>query len=260
MISGASNVYAWEAGLTFNPDLLTCTGFSEGNFLSAVAGPKGTYYQRGVINNTAGTVYYPSYCSLLGDVPGASGSGTLAQATFKVKTPGVSDIHLSDVECYNYNLYLIPVNIIDVHTVVSATTSNKVFTVSNLTGSGRKVYGCGFYDYAFNSTLKEISFKVAGPKEATQAGTVLEISGSFSNVTIPKTLLPAPTPPLVWAVLINGTALSTEKTTKSENTTHTSIYFTFPPGTNDVQITTRFRSSTISMNPSVKHPFPWDRA
>jgi hypothetical protein len=50
----------------------------------------------------------------------------------------------------------------------------------------------------------------------------------------------------VWAVLINGTALSTKQIT--QNTTHTCIYFTFPPGTNNVQVTTHFMSSNISMS------------
>jgi hypothetical protein len=52
----------------------------------------------------------------------------------------------------------------------------------------------------------------------------------------------------MWVVLINGTALSAEEITVTENATHTCIYFTFPPGINDVQITTGFRPSTISMS------------
>jgi hypothetical protein len=235
MIRDAQNIYCWQAGLTFNPHLLNCTGLSEGRFLSDVEGPAGTYFIRGIINNTAGTVWPPSSCTLLGKVPGASGNGILSNATFKVKAPGVSDIHLSDVKMVDSNLNLVPVNIIDVYTAVVGTIPHKVVTVSNLTGSAAKAYGCCFYDYAFNSTLKEISFKVAGPYS------------SFSNVTIPKALLPPPVPSRAWAVIINGTPVSMEKIIVTENATHTYLYFTYPAGLNDVQITTRFMPSVISI-------------
>jgi hypothetical protein len=242
LIRNAHNIYAWQAGLTFNATLLNCTGFFEGEFLSSVGATQ--FPPVGKINNTLGMIRPPYFCTLLGEIV-ASGDGRLAYATFKVKATGVSNIHLSDSEVLNYDLNVVPVNIIDVYTAIVDTTSHTVVTVSNLTGSSKE-YATRFYDHAFNLTLKEISFKTAGPSEITQHAGILKISASFSNVTIPKTLLPAPAPPHVWAVLVNGTSLSTEKIT--ENTTHTSIYFTFPPGINNIQITTRFRPSTISMS------------
>jgi hypothetical protein len=241
MIRNANSIYSWEAGLAFNATLLNCTGLFEGEFLKSVGG---TYWVKGTVNNTLEMVRPPCFCTLLGDKV-ASGDGQLAYATFKVEALGVSDIHLSDVEVFDYNLHVIPINIIDVYTVIVGTTSNTVVTVSNLTGSSQE-YAIRFYDHAFNPTLNETSFKTAGPNAITP--NIPEVSASFCNVTIPKALLPAPTPPHVWAVLINGTALSTGEITVTENATHTSIYFTFPPGINDVQITTLFMSSTISMS------------
>jgi hypothetical protein len=245
LIRNANNIYDWQAGLTFNASLLNCTGFFEGEFLKSAGSTQ--FLASGKINNTLGMIRPPFTCILVGDVPGATGNGRLAYATFKVKATGVSNIHLSDLEVLNYDLNVVPINIIDLYTVIVDTTSHTVVTVSNLTGSGRE-YATRFYDHAFNSTLNETSFKTSGPSEISQHSGILEISGSFCNVTIPKTLLPPPVSPRDWAVLINGTALSAEKTIKSENTTHTSIYFTFPAGINDVQITTRFRPSTISMD------------
>ena len=241
MIRDASEVYAWQIGLIFNKDLLECTGFFEGDFLKNVGITQ--FPPVGVINNTAGMVRPPYYCTLLGDVY-ASYSGILAYATFNVSALGVSDIHLIDVQVYDYNLNIVPVNIIDVYTVDFDTTSHRVVMVSNLTG-GIPEYISGFYGHAFNPTLNETSFKTGGPDKIVQESGTLEISGSFSNVTIPKTLLPPPESPRVWAVIINGIALSIEEIIKSENTTHTSVYFTFPPGENDVRITTRFRPSSI---------------
>jgi len=249
MIRDASNVFAWYAGLTFNPGLLECTSFFEGEFLSDAAGPYGAYFIPGIINNTMGMIRPPSGCTLLGEVPGATGDGRLAYATFKVKAPGVSDIHFSDVKVLNYDLFLVPVNIIDIYTVFVETTPHTVVTVSNLTGAVpydvAPEYVSGFYGHDKNLTRKEISFNVAGPHTIAHEGGILTISGSFSNVTIPKALLPPPEHPYVWAVIVNGTARIVEA--PRENATHTSIYFTFPPGINEVQITTRFMPSIISI-------------
>jgi len=232
MIRDASNVYAWQAGLTFNPDLLECTSFFEGEFLSDAAGSEGTYFFPGTINNTMGMIWPPSGCTLLGDY-WASGDGRLAYATFKVVAIGVSDIHLSNVKVLNYELREVRINIIDIYTVVLDTTAHTVVIVSNSTSTMIEPPGSGFHGHSFNLTLEEVSFNVAGPKLG------------FSNVTIPKALLPHPDPPRVWAVIINGTARIIEA--PRENTTHTSLYFTYPAGLNGVQITTRFMPSTISI-------------
>ena len=234
MIRDAQEVRAWQAGLTFNPDLLNCTGFFEGEFLSDVGS---TFWMAGTINNTAGVIF-PAYgCTTLkdpvtGEVPVATGDGRLAYATFKVKAPGVSDIHLSNVKAIDINFYSVLINIIDVYTVVVDTTPHTVITVSNSTGTIIEPPGSGFYDHAFNLTLKEISFKVTGPNP------------SFSNVTIPKTLLSVSTLD-EWAVIIDGLPVSR---TVTENATHTSIYFTYTLGIHEVRITTRpLASSTISI-------------
>ncbi len=232
-IRGAPNVYGWQAGLTFNATILNCTGFSEGEFLSDVGD---TYWFPEAINNTAGVIDAHG-SMLLGEIT-ASGDGRLAYLTFKVKATGISDLHLRDVVLADWvkvdtdwEKVVIPFNIVDVYTAVVDTTHYKVVTVSNSTDQDA-LYDSGLYDHAFNSTLKEVSFKVTGPHPA------------FSNVTIPKTLLSPPELPYVWGVIIDGISMSR---TVTENETHTFIYFTYSEGIHNVHITTRFMSSTISM-------------
>ena len=235
MIRDANNIRAWQAGLTFNATLLECTDFKEGEFLSDEGD---TFWTPGTINNTAGWIFPPYGCTTLRDpdtgiVPIATGDGRLAYATFKVKAPGVSDIHLSNVKVLDYELREVPVNIIDVYTAIRDAAPHTVVIVSNSSGTIEKPPGSGFYGHSFNPDLNETSFYVTGPYPG------------FSNVTIPKALLPPPEPPRVWAVVINGTARIIEAPT--ENTTHTILHLTYPKGLNDVHITTRFMPSTISI-------------
>jgi 5-hydroxyisourate hydrolase-like protein (transthyretin family) len=223
MIRGAPDMNGWGAGMIFNATLLNCTGFKQGEFLKNLGS---TLWQPGPINNTAGKIGGTA-CVLTSSGVYASGNGKLAYLTFKVKAPGVSDLHLQNV-IGGKDTADVPLNIIDVYTVVVGTIPNTVVIFSNSTGS-TGWYGSGFYAHAFNPTLKELSFNVTGPKPG------------FSNVTIPKTLLPPS--PTGWKVLIDGDLVNR---TVTENSTHTSIYFTYSEGIHKIRITTRM-SSTISL-------------
>ena len=236
MIRDAHNVHHWQSGMIFNATALECLEFKEGEFLKR-AGKK-TFWAVGTINNTAGVI--DAHGATILGTETESGNGQLAYLTFKVKAHGVSDLHFRDANLwtlYHVGEVWVPVeapfNIIDVYTVVVNTTPHTVVTVSDSTGS-TAAYHSGFYNHAFNATLKELSFKVSGPKPG------------FSNVTIPKTLLPPPEPPIEWKVIIDGVLLSTGERIVTENTTHTFIYFTYSKGIHQVQITTRM-SSTILM-------------
>ena len=225
-ISDAPDTSSWMAGLNFNATLLNCTGFFEGEFLSDQGT---TQWVEGTINNTLGVITAHG-AAFLGDYK-ASGDGRLAYLNFTVKALGVSDLHLRDVVVVDYDFNVVPANIIDVYTVVVDTTPQTVVTVSNSTGIEEQ-YGSGFYDHTFSPSDEEVSFKVTGP-----------YTGS-SKVTIPKTLLPSPVPPYEWGVIIDG--IPTRKTV-TDNATHTSISVTYSKGIHNVQITTRFAISTISM-------------
>jgi len=215
MIRDAYQIRSWQAGLTFNATLLNCTGFSEGEFLKNVGS---TLWQAGTINNTAGVITIHT-AVLLGLENNATGDGRLAYLTFKVKAPGVSDLHLRDVKVIKGVATEVPINIIDVYTVVLFTTHYTVVTVSNSTGATAS-YSSGFYDHAFSIPDKEVSFDVTGPHPG------------FSNVTIPKTLLSVSTLG-EWEVIIDDVPVSR---TVTENATHTSIYFTYTAGIHKIQI------------------------
>jgi len=230
MISTDEQVRSWMVGLTFNSTVLNCTGFVEGEFLSN-AGP--TFWIEGSIDNTLGVITAHG-AVFLGEYT-ATGDGRLAYLTFRVKAPGVSDLHLRDVKVVGYDFDPVPTSIIDVFTVILDTAPHSVVTVSDSTGKEEQ-YGSGFYDHAFSESAEEISFKVTGP-----------YAGS-SKVTIPKALLNASTLDL-WRVIIDSTPVSTADRTATENATHTSISFDYIAGIHNIKITTRtLLSSDISIS------------
>ena len=230
-ISDAQKVKSWQTGMAFNATLLECTSFFQGEFLRR-AGEE-PFWMEGTINNVAGLIKPPYYCSLIGSY-NVSGDGQLAYATFKVKAPGVSDIHLRDVKVWDYLANEVPFNIIDVYTVAEVTPPQTVVTVSNSTGA-MGLYGSGFYNHAFSISDKELSFNVTTPRIA-----------SFSNVTIPKALLSVDALD-EWKVIIDGTPLSTAQRTITENETHTSIYFMYIFGIHKIQIIGKYVARELAV-------------
>jgi len=233
-IRDADEISGWQAGLIFDPTVLGCTGFLEGEFLKSAGSTK---WSKGTIDNATGVITFHA-CSLYGSV-NASGDGRLAYVNFAVVAPGVSDLHFRDVKVLKIDewgmVFEAAINIIDVYTVVEVTPPQTVVIESNSTGSTGQ-YDSGFYDHSFNLTLNEISFVVTGPKPG------------FSNITIPKTLLNTSNLDK-WIVKIDDIPLDTQERTATENTTHTFLYFTYSLGIHEVQITTRpLVSSTVSIN------------
>jgi len=156
-ISNAQEIMTWIAGMTFNATLLNCTEYKEGEFLKSAGS---TIWSEGVINNTTGEITFHG-STLLGDI-NASGDGRLAYLTFKVKSLGISDIHLRDVKVGKKEgipIVEVKINIIDVYTVVLDTTPHTIVTVSNSTGK-TGTYSSGFYAHAYNPTLNTLSFHV----------------------------------------------------------------------------------------------------
>src|SRR6185295_11006429 len=83
-IAGVADLYAFEFDLAFNPTVVRAVSVSEGPFLSN-AGV--TLFLPGTIDNLAGTVAFTS-STLIGAIPGATGSGTLAALRFSTLAPG----------------------------------------------------------------------------------------------------------------------------------------------------------------------------
>jgi len=222
MIRDAVDIYGWQAGLIFNSSLLECIDFFQGEFLQS--GGKSTWWISGSIDNNAG-VTTPYSCFLLGDY-NASGSGQIAYLKFKVKQPGLSNLHLRDVMVTNasdtYGIY--PFNIIDTYTVARS-AAQTVFTVSNSTGQ-EATCGSGFSGHAFSRPDQEISFDVEGPYQG------------WSNVTVPKALLNVSTLEELL-VIIDGVPLKTEERTVTENATHYFAYLKYTQGTHNIRIRIR---------------------
>jgi len=87
-IRDVTDLYAWEAKLSFNASLLECLNVTEGPFLRS-AGP--TIFPKPIISNTEGTIH--AGCSLNLTTPlGVSGSGTLAYIEFHCDGPGECDL------------------------------------------------------------------------------------------------------------------------------------------------------------------------
>jgi hypothetical protein len=129
-IENVTDLFAWQAGVTFNPEALACVGQYydlavdyEGNVLdfSGLAGMRaGPFLGNAVVedplyddirtlfcfphshasfNNTAGTINYHG-CIIFTDPtkqPGASGSGVLATFVFEVIGTGSIDLQLTDI-------------------------------------------------------------------------------------------------------------------------------------------------------------------
>jgi hypothetical protein len=91
-ISDVSDLYEWKFKLSWNPAIAEIINVVQGSFLQ---NRSQTFFPNPTINNTAGTSY--ASCTLLGDIPGASGNGTLATITFHIKTTGTCELNLQDV-------------------------------------------------------------------------------------------------------------------------------------------------------------------
>jgi parallel beta-helix repeat protein len=77
--------------------------------------------------------------------------------------------------------------------------------------------------FDFNQSLARISFTATG-----SSGTL-----GFCNVTVPKNLLKSEPPIKIWTVTVDGVFTSF---TPTENTTHTSLYFTYAHTTRKIRI------------------------
>ena len=89
-ISDVVDLYGWEFKLRWNNTLLDALNVTEGSFLK---GGGNTFFAY-KINNTEGYVLVD--CTLLGDVPGVDGNGTLATVKFYVGGKGESILDLYD--------------------------------------------------------------------------------------------------------------------------------------------------------------------
>lgn len=94
-ISEVTDLYGWEFKLGWNNTMLDTVNISEGSFLKQGGNTFFTYK----INNTAG--YALVDCTLLGNIKGVNGSGTLATIELYVKQVGECPLDLYDTILVN---------------------------------------------------------------------------------------------------------------------------------------------------------------
>lgn len=217
--TAGESIWGWALGLGFNNTLLSCTTVgwvsSPGSWMGFLAG---------AINNGQG--YVGSSANTLNSLPEVSGNFGLMWFNFTVLAEGVSDVHIEDAILYK-NLppvTLIPVNVIDIYTVIAEANEFDVEIVHNVTYI---MLRSGLSNHAFSLSEKKLSFT------AKAATTQL----SFCNVTIPGSTT---TPGLMWCdaltdwiVAVGGSPVTPVVT---ENATHTFIYFTHTTSTTGVNI------------------------
>ena len=88
LISGVSDLYAFQFGIAFDPTILTAFTVTQGAFLSTAGS---TVFNPGFIDNNLGFISFNAG-SLVGPIGGASGSGTLLSVTFGAFAFGTSAI------------------------------------------------------------------------------------------------------------------------------------------------------------------------
>ena len=128
--------------------------------------------------------------------------------TFKNRVGESLNLAVNYIADVLHTLYVSPISMND-YTIVAEETTFHVTIESNSTIS----------DFMFVLAEKEIRFNVTGP-----SGTY-----GFCNVTIPKKLLGGP-----FVVMLNGQLIS--EVLSTENSTHTSIYFTYPQSEHKIEI------------------------
>ena len=92
-ISSAADLYAFQFDLSFDPSVLQLQSIVEGSFLPS-AGP--TFFIPGTIDNVDGTATFNAD-TIVGVIPGAAGSGTLATFNFEATGNGTSALALSNI-------------------------------------------------------------------------------------------------------------------------------------------------------------------
>jgi len=248
MVKNFEDMFLWQAGLSFNPDVLNCTSVEGGAGLTDdvfdVLTTNPTMYIPGAIDNVAGKVGYSSQ-GLQGVVPGVTGDPDVGykilKFNFEVTGVGVSDLHLMQTFLLDSTGAKMALNLVDVFTAVYPPTDETLYPVYILTNStakssnppGQPKIQCGPSQHAFTPEEKKLNFTVTIVNAVSPNG--------FCNVTIPKTLMSCDDP-TGWEVTINGELPLSFPTPPTVNDTHTLLYFeyehpTSSPYTLKIQIT-----------------------
>ena len=106
-IADAVDLYAFGFDLVFDPSVLAAQSATEGAFL-ATGGA--TFFLPGFIDNVGGSVTFNAD-SLIGAIPGVSGSGTLVTFDFLAIGSGISGLGLENTTFLDSSLSDLPVTL-----------------------------------------------------------------------------------------------------------------------------------------------------
>ena len=93
LASGVTDLYGYQFTLHFDPTRVRFASVDEGSFLSSGGS---TFFDGGTVDAGAGTVSFV-FDTLIGAVPGVSGTGELARFAFSTLKSGSAAFSLSDV-------------------------------------------------------------------------------------------------------------------------------------------------------------------
>jgi hypothetical protein len=118
-ISGATNVYGFQFDLGYDPTLVQAIGVTEEGFL-----PSGgtTFFLPGTIDNGLGSFYFNGD-TLIGNISGVDGMGTLLQFDFKAIAAGTSPLTLTNIFLVDPNF-----NLLNESSVDGSVTVNRVIS------------------------------------------------------------------------------------------------------------------------------------
>lgn len=115
-ISGVSDLYAFQFDIGFAPGVLSANSVGEGSFLASGGGTSS--FLPGTIDNTAGTITFNAD-TLIGPVPGVSGSGMLVILDFTALTAGTSPLDIANVTLLDSTLASINLTTVNGDAIVS---------------------------------------------------------------------------------------------------------------------------------------------
>jgi len=221
-IEDVTDLFSFQIGLRFNPNILECLSVAEWGFLSNNDADEVLCFP-GTIDNMGGVVI-PYGWTLTDPNKAKSGNGILANFTFRMKVDGHSDIHVYGFKPLNDADFEISVRTIDIYTPIREWSECSISIVGNAQGSqalGQSGYSAHNLTRSFDhSTVRQLSFNVTGFP-------INDDPFAFCNVSIPKCLMWTNSRPFFdgWLVLLNDAVH--DITATYENATHTSLYFEF---------------------------------
>jgi hypothetical protein len=231
------NMSGHTFNLTFNPTYLQVLSVSEGDFLKSFGS---TIFEK-AINNTAGFVWVNE--TQLEDGRSAPfGNGTLASVTFNAtaRPPAKCELTISEVSLQKWQATepIPPLSVskgyYEMFEILSHTIlwNNQSFTVSTRSNSLVE-------NMVFNAENKTLSFNITG----------ITGTNGYSEVTIPKSMLKAPENATAWQVIVGTT--SANYIILAENTTHTTLAFSYNHSTKTVKIVGTWAVGKAEAVPSI---------